>query len=295
MLPTVTAARRLLLLTSTASARRNSHSHSHLRRREYAPSRPRTFLPSSWFFSFEKSPLRPHNRGVTMAATTNDAETAAASASIVASAEAFVREELSGMDGSHDWWHIHRVRQLALSLATEENLPPASIEIVELAALLHDVRDWKYSSDVNAGADAVSTWLALQQYPMDKAAIIVHIISRMGFKEELSKARGSENGAAVVLLPEFKVVQDADRLDAIGAIGIGRTFCYGGATGDPMHVPGVEPREKLTKEQYISGGGGGGRGGGGGGGGGELEVGLHSLPGGVTGLVTWTTILAVID
>ena len=206
---------------------------------------------------------------------------------IVADAEAFVRLELAGIDGSHDWWHINRVRTLALSLASEERLPAASLEVVELAALLHDVRDWKYSGDVDAGADAVREWLTCRGYPDDKAAAIVDIISRMGFKEELASAakkqtaKGGE-GRAEELSREFKVVQDADRLDAIGAIGIARTFCYGGAKGDPMHVPGVGPREKLTKEQYMSsnsggrdGGGGSGSGsggsdGGGGGGGGVL-------------------------
>lgn len=180
-----------------------------------------------------------------MSSTTNDA-----ASDIITAAEAFVREELAGMDGSHDWWHIHRVRQNALSLAAEERLPAVSLEIVELAALLHDVRDWKYSGDVDAGADAVKDWLERRQYPEEKATVVVDIISRMGFKEELAK-----NTHAGELSVEFKIVQDADRLDAIGAIGVARTFCYGGASGNPMHVPGVKPREKLTKEQYVSGGG----------------------------------------
>lgn len=183
-----------------------------------------------------------------MTATSSDA-TGAAPDDIITAAEAFVKEELAGMDGSHDWWHIHRVRRNALSLAQEEQLPGSSMELVELAALLHDVRDWKYSGDVDAGANAVREWLATRGYPGDKASVIVDIISRMGFKEELAKKNGAH---ANELTPEFKVVQDADRLDAIGAIGIARTFCYGGAKGDPMHVPGVTPREKLTKEQYTT-------------------------------------------
>ena len=79
----------------------------------------------------------------------------------------------------------------------------------------------------------------------ERTQTIVDIISRMGFKEELG-------GPATVQLPaEFAVVQDADRLDAIGAIGIGRTFTFGGAKNRPMHVPGVPPRVNLTKEQYT--------------------------------------------
>ena len=162
--------------------------------------------------------------------TTNNDGTAADASNIITAAEAFVREELAGMDGSHDWWHIHRVRQNALSLASEENLPAASLEVVELAALLHDVRDWKYSGDVDAGAAAVREWLQRRGYPRDKTDAIVDIISRMGFKEELKSTTTTTTTTTsnVVLSPEFKVVQDADRLDAIGAIGIGRTFCYGG-------------------------------------------------------------------
>ena len=80
-------------------------------------------------------------------------------ASIVADAEDWVKSELAGQDGSHDWWHIARVRATALSLAREESLPESSMLTVELAALLHDVRDWKYIGDANAGAEAVSSWL----------------------------------------------------------------------------------------------------------------------------------------
>ena len=168
-------------------------------------------------------------------------------ASIVADAEEWVKSELAGQDGSHDWWHIARVRATALSLAREESLPESSMLTVELAALLHDVRDWKYSGDANAGAEAVSSWLEDHGHPADDIRSIVKIISNMGFKDELSSS-----SAPAEITPEFKVVQDADRLDAIGALGIARTFCYGGARGDPMHIPGVEPRIPLTKEQYVA-------------------------------------------
>lgn len=171
-------------------------------------------------------------------------------ASIVADAEDWVKSELAGQDGSHDWWHIARVRATALSLAREESLPESSMLTVELAALLHDVRDWKYSGDANAGAEAVSSWLEDRGHPADDIRSIVKIISNMGFKDELVSS-ASSSSFTPEFTPEFKVVQDADRLDAIGALGIARTFCYGGARGDPMHVPGVEPRMGLTKEQYV--------------------------------------------
>ncbi len=171
-------------------------------------------------------------------------------ASIVADAEDWVKSELAGQDGSHDWWHIARVRGTALSLAREESLPESSMLTVELAALLHDVRDWKYSGDANAGAEAVSSWLEEHGHPADDIRSIVKIISNVGFKDELVSSTSSS--ASLEMTPEFKVVQDADRLDAIGALGIARTFCYGGARGDPMHVPGVEPRIDLTKEEYVA-------------------------------------------
>ena len=173
-------------------------------------------------------------------------------ASIVSDAEDWVKSELAGQDGSHDWWHIARVRANALSLAIEENLPTSSMRTVELAALLHDVRDWKYSGDANAGAEAVRSWLTDHGHPTDDTATVVEIVSKMGFKEELSAEAST---SPEVLSPEFKVVQDADRLDAIGALGIARTFCYGGSRGDPMHVPGVSPRVGLTKAEYMDPGG----------------------------------------
>ena len=177
----------------------------------------------------------------------------------VADAEAFGREELAGMDGSHDWWHIHRVRTTALALASEERLvSPRSLEIVELAALLHDVRDWKYSGDADAGARG-SRLFSSRAYPSDRADAVVDIVSRVGFKDELASASATPRDGPSVspagVTPEFACVQDADRLDAMGAIGIGRTFCYGGAKGSPMHVPGVAPREGLTREAYVAGGG----------------------------------------
>jgi len=162
---------------------------------------------------------------------------------LIARTETFVQEQLASCDGSHDWWHIHRVRATARGLALEEG---ADSEIVELAALLHDVKDWKYSGDPDAGANACAEWLQSQGYPTDRTEVIVDIVKNMGFKNELG---GSVAGRQLSV--EFKCVQDADRLDAIGAIGIGRTFCFGGAKKNPMHVPGVAPKVGLTMEEYV--------------------------------------------
>ena len=202
-----------------------------------------------WLRSFHCLDLRPGSVG--FVALARPSSRVVMTASIVSDAEEWVKSELAGQDGSHDWWHIVRVRATALSLAHEENLPTSSMRTVELAALLHDVRDWKYSGDANAGAEAVRSWLTDHGHPTDDTATVVEIVSKMGFKEELSAEAST---SPEVLSPEFKVVQDADRLDAIGALGIARTFCYGGSRGDPMHVPGVSPRVGLTKAEYMDAG-----------------------------------------
>lgn len=136
---------------------------------------------------------------------------------------------------SHDIHHILRVKRTALSLAIEEGI--ADLELIVLAALLHDIKDWKYSGSETAGSEAVRAFL--DQYEYAKVDTVVKIIERIGYKTELGrqdKQKSSDADVANVdgsqetwMFPELAVVQDADRLDAIGAIGIARTFCYGGA------------------------------------------------------------------
>jgi uncharacterized protein len=184
----------------------------------------------------------------------------------IAFVEEWVKHELRQMDGSHDWWHIHRVRNNALAIARKEGpgglggLDPAFDIVVELAALVHDVQDWKYSGDPDAGTRAIARDVAgmirtiTDVYP-DVLRRVLNVVQRVGFKDELGdelgEAKKSKKASPSDLPLELKVVQDADRLDAIGAIGIGRTFCYGGAKGHAMHVPGVEPRKRLTRAEYV--------------------------------------------
>ena len=180
----------------------------------------------------------------------------------IAFVEEWVKHELRQMDGSHDWWHIHRVRNNALAIARKEGpgglggLDPAFDIVVELAALVHDVQDWKYSGDPDAGTRAIARDVAgmirtiTDVYP-DVLRRVLNVVQRVGFKDELGEAKKSKKASPSDLPLELKVVQDADRLDAIGAIGIARTFCYGGAKGHAMHVPGVEPRERLTRAEYV--------------------------------------------
>jgi len=160
---------------------------------------------------------------------------------IILKAEEYVRAELKGNDGSHDWFHIDRVRKLAYMIAKTENL--VHLDVVVLAALLHDIKDWKYSGSETAGADAARTFLLENNYPSDKVELVCRVIANIGFKNEL--------GGAIETFPELAVVQDADRLDAIGAVGIARTFTYGGARNRAIYDPATPPDPAITKESYM--------------------------------------------
>jgi len=136
------------------------------------------------------------------------------------------------------------VWKTATQLAVQEGV--VDLEVVELAALLHDIKDWKYSNSETAGVEAAEKFLKSQGFDEDKVKKVVNIIENVSFKNELSKPIGETS-----LSIEAAIVQDADRLDAIGAIGIARTFSYGGAKNRSMYDPRYGPRENLTKEQYM--------------------------------------------
>ncbi|GAB9467485.1 Hd repeat domain-containing protein [Globisporangium polare] len=156
----------------------------------------------------------------------------------------FVRDQLKSNDASHDWRHIERVWTLARTLAQEENVPTDNLEVVDLAALLHDIDDWKYQTEGDAPTKRAVQFLESQSVPSDKIARVMAIIDTMGFKEELG-------GAQLEISVEFGCVQDADRLDAIGAIGIARCFTYGGHKKRTLYDPEISPTEELSKEQYM--------------------------------------------
>uniref|UniRef100_A0A804LYF3 HD/PDEase domain-containing protein n=1 Tax=Zea mays TaxID=4577 RepID=A0A804LYF3_MAIZE len=167
-------------------------------------------------------------------------------AAAVRRAEELVEREMGGRDASHDAAHALRVRDLALSLAAEEGLSaPDRLLTVELAALLHDV-DYKYTK--NNVEDISVVEMFLQEVGLDEGQKdeIVAIIKGMGFKNEVS------NKSIVEPTLEFAIVQDADRLDAIGAIGIARCFTYGGSKNSALHDPRILPRDSLSKEKYMS-------------------------------------------
>ena len=151
-------------------------------------------------------------------------------------------EEKSAAEGSgHDWAHIRRVWLMARRLAIAA--PEADLETTELAALLHDIADWKFhGGDYEAGPRAAREWLQLQQAPEALIARVEVIIREVSFK-----GLGVETPVTSV---EAALVQDADRLDAIGAVGIARAFAYGGHKGRPLHDPAVAPIAHGTFVSY---------------------------------------------
>ncbi|KAM1846551.1 hypothetical protein ACFX14_010955 [Malus domestica] len=163
----------------------------------------------------------------------------------VRKAEKLVEEAMKENDASHDAAHVWRVRDLALSLAREEGLSSNSdsMQIIEVAALLHDIGDYKYLRDPSE-EKIVENFLDEEGIDETKKMKIITIIKGMGFKDELA---GTNNDFP----PEFGVVQDADRLDAIGAIGIARCFTFGGSRNRVLHDPKILPRCDLSKEKYM--------------------------------------------
>jgi len=151
-----------------------------------------------------------------------------------------VRQLLSGEGSGHDWFHIERVRHTALAIASEEH---ADLFVVELAALLHDVADWKFAGgDHEAGPRAARLWLELLQVAPTVTNHVCEIIASLSFK-----------GAGVTTTMrtlEGHAVQDADRLDALGAIGIARAFAYGGHKGRALYDPAIPPQPHDSFEAY---------------------------------------------
>jgi uncharacterized protein len=162
-------------------------------------------------------------------------------ASILQTAEAFVKAKLGQDSSGHDWWHIYRVLQTARKIATEER---ADLFVCELAALLHDVADEKLNADPAAAERELRGWLQASGAGAETTAHVLEIIATMSFK-------GGQRAPMRTL--EGQVVQDADRLDAIGAVGISRVFAYSGWKGRPIHDPSVMAREHMTVEEYRSG------------------------------------------
>ena len=155
----------------------------------------------------------------------------------------FVKETLSGAEGGHDWFHIERVFNTAQQIARGEK---ANGLVVALGALLHDIADAKFhNGDETIGPRIAREFLMAENVNTTVIEQVVDIIEHISFKNSLSpeskKARRSI---------EFHIVQDADRLDAIGAIGIARAFNYGGFKNRELYNPEIAPELNLSKEAY---------------------------------------------
>lgn len=155
---------------------------------------------------------------------------------------AFVKETLKNAEGGHDWFHIQRVFKNTLLIAKDEKV---DILIVSIAALLHDIADAKFhDGNENVGPELAREFLISLGVKSKAITHIVKIIQHISFKNSLDKKRKKFNSK------ELQVVQDADRLDAMGAIGIARAFNYGGFKNRELYDPDVAPNLKMTKEQY---------------------------------------------
>lgn len=169
---------------------------------------------------------------------------------VIAATETMVMEQLAGEGTGHDWFHTDRVRRLALRIADDEAARGATLDrhVIELAALLHDVEDWKFhGGDETAAPRAAAAWLSGQGVDPHTTAHVTEIVATLSFK-----------GAGVptpMRTSEGSIVQDSDRLDALGAIGIARTFAYGGYKGSTLHDPGVPPQAHDSFAAYKASGG----------------------------------------
>jgi len=170
---------------------------------------------------------------------------------IIKKTELFIKETLSKDSTGHDWWHIHRVRNLAKRIARYED---ADIFIVELAALLHDIGDYKFfQGDEEVGVVKIREWLSSLEIPPSLIDKIVEITFRISFMHTLpakGERSNKKNYATPKLSKELMAVTDADRLDAMGAIGIARAFTYGGFFNRPIYDPATKPSKSITKEEY---------------------------------------------
>jgi len=159
---------------------------------------------------------------------------------IISNTVSFVKETLKNAEGGHDWFHILRVWNNAKLIAKNEQV---AIFIVELGALLHDIADSKfYNGDETVGPKVARVFLESEKVPDEIILHIENIISNISYK--------GGNFEQNFTSPELDVIQDADRLDAIGAVGIARCFNYGGFKNRQLYNPEIAPNLNMTKKEY---------------------------------------------
>ncbi len=153
---------------------------------------------------------------------------------------AFVKEKLDNAEGGHDWFHIERVYKNSILIAQEED---CDLTVVKLGALLHDIADSKFhDGDETIGPKTARTFLESENVFEETINHVINIIENISFKGGNFENKFSSK--------ELEIVQDADRLDAIGAIGIARTFNYGGFKNRALYNPSIAPNLNMSKEEY---------------------------------------------
>lgn len=152
----------------------------------------------------------------------------------------FVKQQLENAEGGHDWFHIERVYKNALLIADGED---CDLTVVKLGALLHDIADSKFhDGDESIGPKTARAFLKSQNASEDVIEHVIAIIENISFK--------GGNFEKTFHSKELEIVQDADRLDALGAIGIARAFNYGGFKNRTIFNPNVQPNLNMSKEEY---------------------------------------------
>jgi len=152
----------------------------------------------------------------------------------------FVKEKLKGAEAGHDWFHMQRVYKNAILIADGEQ---CDLEVVKLGALLHDIADSKFhNGDETVGPKVAREFLESQNASEETTIHVIKIIENISFK--------GGNFEKKFTSKELDIVQDADRLDALGAIGIARTFNYGGFKNRQLYNPEIAPKLNMSKEEY---------------------------------------------
>ncbi|UPT71978.1 MAG: HD domain-containing protein [Flavobacterium sp. JAD_PAG50586_2] len=160
--------------------------------------------------------------------------------SLIENTISFVKQKLENAEGGHDWFHIERVYKNSLLIAKEED---CDLTVVQLGALLHDIADSKfYDGDETVGPKTARIFLESQNVAESTIQHVINIIENISFKGGNFERKFNSI--------ELEIVQDADRLDAIGAIGIARTFNYGGFKNRSLYNPEIAPNLKMSKEEY---------------------------------------------
>ncbi len=162
---------------------------------------------------------------------------------VIEATKSFVKKVLGNAEGGHDYWHAIRVLNMASEICNEEG---GNMFVVQLSALLHDIADSKFhNGNEEKGPEIANNFLQKQSVNVSDINHVINIIRHISFSKSFEKSTFKSH--------ELDIVRDADMLDAIGAIGIARTFNYGGHKGNAIYSPHIPPRKHMSKDEYKNG------------------------------------------